>query len=313
MKRLVILVTLMLASLLASCAAFSLLMLTASSAYAEPAPTSQSIEKSLPARADASVLVRNIAGAVKLSGWSKNEVHVSGVLSDGTSLDFHQVGDGVEVRVIYPQNSHNHAQADLTISVPVASRLSVNTVSAGIQAMDLTGPQQLESVSGDVQLESRSADISAKSVSGEVTINGSAKDAHVLAHSVSGDVKISHVAGDLQAESVSGTIKVSDQSRLTRARLGSTSGNVEVVAAIAKGGSYSLNSVSGNITLSFPGKPDARFDISSFSGDIDNSFGPKAQRTSQYAPGKELHFTSGKGSAQVNIRTMSGNIDLETH
>ncbi len=313
MKRLFIIVTLMFVSLLASCAAFSLLMVTASSAYADTAMTNQNIDKNLPAKADASILVRNIAGSVKVSGWTENEVHVSGVLTDGTSLDFHRVGDGVEIRVIYPQNSHNHAQADLTISVPVASRLSVNTVSAGIQAMDLTGPELLESVSGDVELESGSADISAKSVSGEVTINGSAKDAHVLAHSVSGDVKINRVNGDLQAESVSGTVKVSDQSRLTRARLSSTSGNVEVVAAIAKGGSYSLNSVSGNISLSFPGKPDARFDISSFSGDIDNNFGPKAQRTSEYAPGKELHFTSGAGSAQVNVRTMSGNFDLRTH
>lgn len=313
MKRLFIIITLMFASLFATFAAFSLLLLTASSVYASTAPAIQSINKSLPVKADASILVRNIAGSVKVSGSSTNEVRVNGTLIDGASLDFHKVGDGVEIRVVYPQNSPNHAQAILEISVPSTSHLSVNTVSADIQAMDLTGPVQLESVSGDLQLDSHSADISAKSVSGEVGVNGSAKDAHVVAHSVSGDVTISRVYGDLQAESVSGTVKVLDQSRLGRARLSSTSGNVDFVAAIAKSGSYSLNSISGNISITFPAKPDARFDISSFSGDINNSFGPKPQRTSEYGPGKELHFTSGKGTAQVNVRTMSGNIRLQTH
>ncbi|MGH8377990.1 MAG: DUF4097 family beta strand repeat-containing protein, partial [Gammaproteobacteria bacterium] len=146
-------------------------------------------------------------------------------------------------------------------------------------------------------------------VSGEVGITGSAPGAHVLGHSISGDVKISGVDGDVQAESISGTVKLF-QSRLDRARLNSTSGNVDFSAALAKSGSYSFNSTSGNLSLSFPKAPDARFDIYSFSGDIDNNFGPKPQRTSEYGPGVELHFTSGKGDAQVTAHTLSGNITL---
>ncbi len=312
MKRALIYISYLLLSLLGIGILASAVMLTANSAYAYPTVAGQNIDKSLPVKAGVSVLVRNIAGSVKILGWSKDEVHVSGALTDGTSLDFHPVGDGVEIRVIYPQNSYNHAQADLSISVPATSRLSVNTVSADIEAKNLTGSQKLESVSGAVKLDSQSADINAQSVSGEVDINGSAEGAHVSAHSVSGDVKISHAFGDLQAESVSGTVKVFNQSQLSWARLNSTSGNEDFVAVLSKGGSYTLNSVSGNIFISFPATPDARFDISSFSGGIDNSFGPKAQSTSEYGPGKELHFTSGSGSAQVNVRTMSGNISLRT-
>ncbi len=215
MKRALIYISYLLLSLLGIGILASAVMLTANSAYAYPTVAGQNIDKSLPVKAGVSVLVRNIAGSVKILGWSKDEVHVSGALTDGTSLDFHPVGDGVEIRVIYPQNSYNHAQADLSISVPATSRLSVNTVSADIEAKNLTGSQKLESVSGAVKLDSQSADINAQSVSGEVDINGSAEGAHVSAHSVSGDVKISHAFGDLQAESVSGTVKVFNQSQLS--------------------------------------------------------------------------------------------------
>ncbi|MDE2461951.1 MAG: DUF4097 family beta strand repeat protein, partial [Gammaproteobacteria bacterium] len=212
-------------------------------------------------------------------------------------------------RVVYPQNSHNNAEANLTIHVPAGSRLSVNTVSADIRASGLSGRAQLESVSGNVTLDSRDSDISTRSVSGDVTITGSASGAHILGHSVSGDVKIGSVEGDVQAESISGIVKVFNSS-VSRVRLNSTSGNVEFSAALAKSGSYTFNSTSGNLSLAFPGTPNARFDLYTFSGDIDNNFGPKAQRTSEYGPGMELHFTSGSGSAQVTAHTLSGNIKL---
>jgi DUF4097 and DUF4098 domain-containing protein YvlB len=311
MKRILIMISYLLLSLVGIGILASAVMLTANSAYAHSSATDQSINQTLAVKPDGSILVKNVAGTVKVRGWGKNQAQVTGTLTGGTTLDFHGVGDGAEIRVEYPQNERNNAQADLVIFIPASSRLSVNTVSADIEARDLTGSVQLESISGSIKLDSRSADISAKSVSGEVGVNGSAAGAHVAAHSVSGDVKVSHIYGDLQAESVSSTVKVYGQSRLSWAKISSTSGNVDFVAELTKGGSYTFNSISGNVALSFLEKPDARFDISSFSGDINNEFGPKAQRTSEYGPGEELHFVSGNGSAQVNARTLSGNITLK--
>ncbi|MGH8313062.1 MAG: DUF4097 family beta strand repeat-containing protein, partial [Gammaproteobacteria bacterium] len=249
------------------------------------------------------------AGSITVQGWNNNQLRVTGTLTDGVTLDIHGSADDLEIRAVYPNDSRNHAEADLTIQVPAASRLWVNTVSADIGASGLSGRAQLESVSGDVTLDSRANDIAAKSVSGEVGITGSAPEAHVFGHSISGDVKISSVDGDVQAESISGTVKLF-QSRVDRVRLNSTSGNVDFSAALAKSGSYSFNSTSGNLSLAFPKAPDARFDIYSFSGDISNNFGPRAQRTSEFGPGMELHFTSGKGDAQVTAHTLSGNITL---
>lgn len=313
MKRALIFASYLLLSLFGIGVVFSAMLLTANSAYADTAGSGTPINETRSAKANGTVAISNVAGSVTVQGWHRNEIHVGGTLSpDAERLDITPYGDGYDIRVILPENSHSsNAGTELVIKVPDASRLSVNTVSAGIDARGLDGTAQLESVSGNVTLKSTDSDITAKSVSGEVNIGGSAGGAHVDAHSISGDVKTQGVVGYLQAESVSGNVKVITGA-LRRTQLSSTSGNVDFNGGVQKNGSYTFHSISGNLTLSFWGTPDARFDISSFSGDIDNNFGPKPQRTSEYGPGVELHFVSGHGDAQVNARTLSGNITLHT-
>ena len=88
------------------------------------------------------------------------------------------------------------------------------------------------------------------------------------------------------------------------------SGNVKFSAALADGGKLAMESVSGNIDLEFEGEVSARFDVESFSGRIKNCFGPKAERTSKYAPGVELSFTEGAGDGRVSLSTLNGNIEI---
>lgn len=308
MKRLLVVATGTLLSFVICIGLIAAMLLTSRSAYAGPLGDGN-VNQTLNATSNATVRVNNIAGSVTVRGWGNNQVQVTGTVRGGVRLDLHGSAGDIEVRAVYPQISQNDASAELIIQVPAASRLSVGTVSANIQVSGLNGSAQLNSISGDVRLDSHADNISGRSVSGDVTISGSAKGAHVSGHSISGDVRISGVDGDVDAGSVSGSVQV-NASRLDRAKLGSTSGNLSFAAGLAKSGSYDFNSTSGNLTLSFPQTPDARFDLSSFSGDIDNNFGPKAQRTSEYGPGRELHFTSGAGSAQVTAHTLSGNITL---
>jgi hypothetical protein len=50
--------------------------------------------------------------------------------------------------------------------------------------------------------------------------------------------------------------------------------------------------------------------LETFNGEIDSCFGPKAVRTSRYAPGSELKFTEGDGAGRVTIRTLNGDLRL---
>lgn len=313
MKRILLIAVYTLLLLMGSVATLSLMTLTASTAYA--AETGTPINETRPAKADGTIWVHNLAGSVKIQGWDKNEVHVTGTLGAGSKrLEINNDGDGIDIRVVLPEHTRNNVDgSELVIEVPKASRISVDTVSADIDAARLTGTARLKSVSGNVKLDSSDSDITASSVSGDVDVTGSAANAHINAHGISNEVRVSGVDGDLRAESISGTVKVFGKNRLNRAQLNSTSGNVEFAAELTRGGNYTFNSTSGNVELSFPKAPDARFDISTFSGNIDNGFGPKPQRVSDYGPGMELHFTNGTGSAQVDARTLSGNISLRVH
>jgi hypothetical protein len=71
-----------------------------------------------------------------------------------------------------------------------------------------------------------------------------------------------------------------------------------------------VETVNGSVDILFDGDVSARFDIETFNGDIENCFGPKSERTSKYAPGRELKFTEGGGNGRVVIRTLNGDLTL---
>ena len=196
--------------------------------------------------------------------------------------------------------------------MPPASRLSVNTVIRGVLSAPAGLPAALDwkACSGNVTLASQDSGITAKSVSGEVNenISGSGPGSHIRARSISGDVKVSDMDGELQAESVSGTVKVI-KSRLSQAQLSSTSGNVDFAGDL-KGGAHFQQHQWQSVAPACPRAPMRALMSPASVATLTTVSSPKAQRTSEYGPGVELHFVNGGGDAQVNARTLSGNITL---
>ena len=277
-----------------------------------PAFAGTPIDKTVAAAANGHVQISSVAGSIKVTAWNRNEVHITGTLSrDAERLAVEQTGAGVSIRVVLPNHmSGNTEGSNLVIQLPAASQLEVHTVSADIDASGLDGTVRLESVSGNVALVSRSANIDATAISGNVDVSGSAQDAQIAAHSISGKVRIENVNGNLRAGSTSGDIQLTGENRLEGAKLDTTSGDVRFAAALGPVGDYEFHSVSGNVVLTLPKVPAASFDASSFSGDIDTDFGPQPQRTSEFGPGKEWHYQSGSGKADIRIRTLSGDIRI---
>ncbi|HEX7964926.1 MAG TPA: DUF4097 family beta strand repeat-containing protein [Gammaproteobacteria bacterium] len=321
MKRLAIVIAYVLLSLTAVAGAFSLMALTSSTAYAHgndrdydsdaDGDGGHSVNESRPVKPDGEVRVDNLAGTVRVEGWDKNEVRVSGSLGGQVErLEITGDDSSLSIRVILPQHNCRDCEADLQINVPRSSRLEVSTVSADVEANDVNGSQQLGTVSGNIILRSGSGRVEVRTVSGDVTVVGSAKNAQVSGNSVSGTVHISNVDGSVDAESVSGDVRVS-ASHLTGVKMSATSGNLMFQGTLAKGGNYDFHNVSGDVQLAVGMNPSARFDLSSFSGGIDNSFGPKPTRVSKYSPGMELRFTNGAADAEVDAQTMSGEIHLQ--
>ena len=96
---------------------------------------------------------------------------------------------------------------------------------------------------------------------------------------------------------------------LQRAQLESISGRLDVQGALAKDARIDATTTSGSVNLQFAGDAAAEYTLSSFSGGIDNCFGPRAGHTG-FGSQQELHFSEGISRARVDVRTMSGRIQL---
>lgn len=292
---------------------FAVTLLTAAAA-AMPATAQQRVAETKAAPADARVSITNLAGSVKVTGWDRSEVSITGTLGEDVErLDFTSDGGRVEIEVVIPEDRtsgwgrrHRYA-SDVEIRIPASASVEVKCVSAGIMVQGAEGDLTLESVSGDVRVAGESGRVRASSISGDVeldTVTGSLR-----AKSVSGRVNVREVRGSFVVNTVSGDGTVSGQD-IREGIFKSLSGSIRFDGTLAADATLELQSHSGKIDLALPADVSARFDVTTFSGTIENEFGPEAERTSRYGPGWELEFTTGGGGAQVYIEAFSAGVDI---
>lgn len=271
----------------------------------------QSIDRTIPADPDGSVSVDNVSGSVRVEGWNRNEIQITGTLDDDVEeLEIRGQGHRISISVELPDGrgwGRHDSDADLVIKVPQATSLDVQTVSAGIDITDFKGSLDIESVSGDVDISGEPSEVEVEVVSGEILIRGAGT--RVQAESVSGNVEISGVGGFVEASTVSGDLDVR-AGMVDRAELESVSGSVTFEGRFSPSARISAQSHSGTVALNVPEDVSARFEVTTFSGSIHNEFGAEARRTSRFTPGMELEFTVGNGEARVTVESFSGSVRI---
>lgn len=288
----------------------------------------QKVDETKTAAADGFVHILVVRGHLKVEGWDKAQVHVSGLLDERTKafifdVDKHQTT--IEVRL--PRGaSHgwwHSAGSDLVVQVPRNSRVDVSVVSTDTEVGDIQGglrvhtvsgdltvdhvaqTADLTSVSGDVVLHHAAGRLSANTVSGDITLSdgrGSMK-----LHSVSGDITCHRVSGDFDVQTISGDISA-DEANYKQVSGNSVSGDVTFDGRMQPGGSSDFDSVSGTIRLRFKGGVDARFDLDAGSGSIRNNISNDKPVSSKYTHEETLRFIKGSGKGEVTASTRSGDI-----
>jgi DUF4097 and DUF4098 domain-containing protein YvlB len=233
----------------------------------------EDIQRKVDASRNGQVEIDNLSGSVRVTGWDRDEVEVTGTLGKGIErLDVERKGDRVIIEVVLPSGRNNRVEGtDLDIRVPRGSEVEVNTVSASIDVSDVNGSLDLNSVSGAVDVEGEPGDVEINNVSGRITVNA----------------------------------------RLDRGDFNTVSGRIEAQLDLTSRSRVDFNSVSGSIDLTVPRGLDADFDVSTFSGRIDCDFGPEPRKTSRFTPGRELEFSTGSGGARVSANSFSGRVTIE--
>jgi hypothetical protein len=99
------------------------------------------------------VEIVNVAGAVEIAGWDRDEVQVSGTADDDVErVDVTCTGSHTSIHVVVRSNSHwgSAGAARLTVHVPAGSAIRATLVSADLGLTGTRGDAELQTVSGNV-------------------------------------------------------------------------------------------------------------------------------------------------------------------
>jgi DUF4097 and DUF4098 domain-containing protein YvlB len=270
------------------------------------AAAEQKVDEKRAAAPDGTVEIENAAGSIRVMGWGRNEVTVTGTLGPGAEgLDLSGSAKHTRIEVETDRNPHG-VVSDLEVHVPAGSRVEIESFSANISVSDVTGAVSAETVNGTITVTGAAREVSASTVQGAIDISGPISS--VQAEAVNGPVTVKGVRGTINASTVNGRLSVSGSS-FEKAELEAVSGSIVFDGSLAADADLEAQAVSGNVELSLPGDTSAQVSVSTFSGSVENGFGPATSRGRHGRVDSEL--TLGDGDARISIETMSGNIVLK--
>jgi hypothetical protein len=256
---------------------------------------------------DASIRILNATGAVRVTGWDRDSISVTGVVYD----DHERLGLGgnrssVKLAIWDPEATEKRPSM-LEVRVPARATVWVKTASALIEVSGVDGSMDLSSVSGSVRIGGRPRDLNVESMGGDIVADVAAPVARL--RTASGGIRVAGAIDDLTMTTVSGLLSVAS-SPLLRARVESITGAIAFNGLVARGGHLEFLSHSGPIEVFLPGDISSDFAISTFAGKLRNQFGSKQMMMRSDLRGQELNFTTRSGGARISVRTFSGDITL---
>lgn len=261
------------------------------------------------------VSISNIAGAVHVTAWDRNQVQVGGTLGYGAKpLAITGSDDHLSIKV-EPQgngswfdwgNSSRMGSTTLDVHVPRGASLKVDVVSASLSVDGTRGGRlKLDSISGRLRIDAQTPFLDVNSVSGNIAFAGQADAAHL--QTVSGDIHASSLGRDANLQTVSGQIQASG-GPWQHFKLSTVSGDAGITGSLLAGGGIGIDSMSGDVDLALPANLSATIHASTFSGDLHSDFGKPV--SSGYGPGTTLQATVGGGHGSIDVDTFSGDLSL---
>lgn len=292
----------------------------------------QKIDEQISVPANKRIFIDNQRGDVRVEGWDKAELKISGELDDkaqGYRLEVEN--DRIEFIVKMPRNQNygwNRGDgSELVIFMPKSSELELSGVNVNVVASELSNGTDIDVVNGDITLSAIEGDISVETVNGDVdatnligdiryeTVNGEINDrdsqGKLRFTAVNGDIKSTSKAQDVRLENVNGDIDFALDT-VKKLRINTVNGEAEVrINRLLDKADIRFESVSGDAEFFFPDDISAKFEIEAHAnGKIVNELSNDKVKKAKYGPSSELEFSVNGGDADIEIDTISGRIEL---
>ncbi|NVK54142.1 MAG: DUF4097 family beta strand repeat protein [Alteromonadaceae bacterium] len=294
----------------------------------------QKIDQTLDTSDSPMVEMEHVQGKAEIKTWDKNQVRITGVLGSQTEeFTFEKRGNTVVIDVEVKDNHYRwedkkDAKDDLTVFVPVGSKLAYETVNSDVIVDGLKGGTSIGVVNGDIKASNLANRVGVESVNGDVELKNITGPLKI--ESVNGDIEAEHNSTEtLEVESVNGEITLNSNStdvtietvngdtlmslgNIDELTMASVNGDAKVSLTLNSDAEVEAETVGGSITMSFNDNVSARFDIEAHAGGkISNKLNNTSISKAKYGPGQWVEFTEGNGDARVRISTVNGHITVE--
>jgi hypothetical protein len=265
------------------------------------------VSRGWPLDRDAQVKVFNPNGRIRVIGWARDSVAVSGTMTRDAQFFGGGSRRGVKMGI---EGQAEGAGGDLTVHVPAAAIVWVRGASTDITVEGLTGGVDVGCVSGQVRISGDPRELTAEAMDGGLEIIGS--PGTLRAKTASGSLLWKGQAGDATLGSVSGRIQAS-RGPMGRVRIETISGDVSLDAALEADADVVIESHSGSVELRLTSRGATLLSV-----DAARVTGLPGKPSVQAPGGKrppprtiELSGTSsGTGTAQVTVRSFKGELKL---
>ncbi|MGH7718785.1 MAG: DUF4097 family beta strand repeat-containing protein [Gemmatimonadaceae bacterium] len=273
---------------------------------ATTASAQQRIARGRAVSRDVAVKVWIPAGTVRLVGWDRDSLSVEGMVTGGERFFFGGDARGIKFGVEEPPRDRIAQPAELVVHLPKGARVSVKTVSADIEATDVSG--WFTAVGGGIRISGQAREVQAEALDGAVELNVTAP--WVRARTGSGPLTIGGAVEDLAASTVSGNLSVSSRG-IERGKFDSVTGRIVFSAALARGGAVDFDNHSGAVEIQLPSNIAADVELTTVAGSITNRFDARRPIAGRQGRGQDLAFATDPNGARVAARTFKGPILLE--
>lgn len=278
---------------------------------------------------DASIRLGGNVGTIRVIGWEKDSIVMTGTLPGGARLDGGVAGGdaksgGVSRNAKFFIDAPSDAAAKgggtgaLELRVPSRARVWIKSGTANVEVRGMSGGMDVNVIGGSVRIVSSPRELQVEAMDAAVTIEGN--PAWLRAKTATGDISLHGSSQDAVLTTVSGTVRV-DGGSLERARIETVTGAILFAADFAPGGDVAFDTHSGEIELRLAhgggeGSGAAMFEVAaaSVTGTVANLY--SATRVIPYREqrGQEVNILGGsgegRGSAHVVVRTFKGAITL---
>ena len=284
----------------------ALLLFLLTTCLTSAAAAQRPINRRLPLAPDGAIRITNLAGIVRVHGWDRDSIAVTGEVGRG-SKGFYMGGDRTAVKLGVDIPNDDAAAAEPTtmeVWVPRGSRVRMKSTRGSIVVDGVTGALDLGSTSGDIRVTGVPRELTVETMDGDIELEGAV--VWLRARAAGGDITIRGGAEDLVAVSVSGALTVTG-GPVRAARLETMTGNVAFEASIARGAVLDVGTHSGAVRVLLPKGSTPTVEATTVAAPIDNNLTP--QRATIRGDGRELALSLG-GDARLTVRSFKGAITL---